>query len=83
MVTKSIPPLSHQAPKGTAPNVVCNLWPVADESTQTPVSAFWANLHGAQSAEDALQEAQKVLTQQEAKRHPSCRAGFMPVRGPE
>ena len=66
-----------------AQNVVCSLWAVSDESTRRLMEAFYTNLQTADSVEEALTQAQRLLLQEEATKHPFYWAAFVPVRGPQ
>lgn len=66
-----------------AQDVLCTLWPVADESTQKLMTAFYENLKGTPSIEEALRSAQATLAANKATDHPFFWAGFVVVRGPE
>ncbi len=64
-----------------AQDVVCSLWPVADQSTQKLMGAFYANLKTSATVEEALTQAQRSLLADEATKHPFYWAAFVPVRG--
>ncbi|MBU0609245.1 MAG: CHAT domain-containing protein, partial [Armatimonadetes bacterium] len=66
-----------------AQDVLCTLWPVADESTRALITAFYENLKTAPSIEEALREAQADLAAKSDTAHPFFWAGFVAVRGPE
>ena len=66
-----------------AQDVLCTLWPVADESTKALMVVFYGNLKQGQPIEDALRNAQAALAAASATRHPFFWAGFVAVRGPE
>ena len=66
-----------------AQDVVCSLWPVADQSTQKLMGAFYANLKTSATVEEALTQAQRSLLADEATKHPFYWAAFVPVRGPQ
>ncbi|MEN6644598.1 MAG: CHAT domain-containing protein, partial [Armatimonadia bacterium] len=66
-----------------AKDVLCTLWPVADESTKALMTAFYGKLQEGVPVETALQQAQLTLMQDEATKAPFYWAGFTAVRGPE
>lgn len=66
-----------------AQDVLCTLWPVADESTKALMTAFYENLKKDQPIEEALRNAQSTLAGAKATSHPFFWAGFVAVRGPE
>ena len=66
-----------------AQDVLCTLWPVADESTKTLMVAFYENLAQKQSIEEALRNAQTALAAKTETSPPFFWAGFTAVRGPE
>jgi CHAT domain-containing protein len=66
-----------------AQDVLCTLWPVADESTKALMTAFYENLKKDQPIEEALRNAQSTLADAKATSHPFFWAGFIAVRGPE
>ena len=66
-----------------AQDVLCTLWPVADESTKALMTAFYASLKTSPSIEEALRSAQATLAGTKATSHPFFWAGFVAVRGPE
>ncbi|MEN6643102.1 MAG: CHAT domain-containing protein, partial [Armatimonadia bacterium] len=66
-----------------AQDVLCTLWPVADESTKALMTAFYENLAQGQAVEEALRGAQTELAAKAETRHPFFWAGFVAVRGPE
>ena len=66
-----------------AQDVLCTLWPVADESTKTLMTTFYENLKTAPSIEEALRSAQSTLAAKRDTAHPFFWAGFVAVRGPE
>ncbi|MEN6644599.1 MAG: CHAT domain-containing protein, partial [Armatimonadia bacterium] len=66
-----------------AQDVLCTLWPVADESTKALMTAFYENLAQGQAVEEALRGAQAALAAKPETRHPFFWAGFVAVRGPE
>lgn len=66
-----------------AQDVLCTLWPVADESTKALMTAFYAHLAPGQPLEEALRRAQITLANNPQTQHPYFWAGFTPVKGPE
>jgi CHAT domain-containing protein len=66
-----------------AQDVLCTLWPVADESTKALMTAFYTNLKTSSSIEEALRGAQSTLAGNRETSHPFFWAGFVAVRGPE
>ena len=58
-----------------APAVLLSLWPVADDSTEKLMTAFYKALQTA-SARDSLREAQIAVLRQEAFAHPFFWAAF-------
>jgi CHAT domain-containing protein len=66
-----------------AQDVLCTLWPVADESTKALMTAFYTNLKTNLSIEEALRLAQASLAAKRDTAHPFFWAGFVAVRGPE
>jgi CHAT domain-containing protein len=66
-----------------AQDVLCTLWPVADESTKALMAAFYGNLKTCSSIEEALRLAQSALAAKRETSHPFFGAGFVAVRGPE
>jgi CHAT domain-containing protein len=66
-----------------AQDVLCTLWPVADESTKALMTAFYENLKKGQPIEEALRSAQATLAGKRETSHPFFWAGFVAVRGPE
>jgi len=66
-----------------AQDVLCTLWPVADESTKALMTAFYENLKKDQPIEEALRNAQATLAGTKATSNPFFWAGFVAVRGPE
>jgi len=66
-----------------AQDVVCTLWPVADESTKVLMAWFYDGLLSGKDVDEALQSAQAVLAGSAATSDPFYWAGFTVVRGPE
>lgn len=66
-----------------AQDVVCTLWPVADESTKVLMAWFYDGLLSGKDVDEALQSAQAVLARNAATSDPFYWAGFTVVRGPE
>jgi CHAT domain-containing protein len=66
-----------------AQDVLCTLWPVADESTKTLMTGFYENLKANQPIEEALRNAQAALAAKRETSHPFFWAGVIAVRGPE
>jgi len=64
-----------------ADTVVCTLWPVADSSTATLMTNFYAALDAGCPVETALAEAQRLFLAKDATREPYFWAGFTVVRG--
>ena len=66
-----------------AQDVLCSLWPVADESTKTLMETFYTELAQGKSVEEALRAAQVKLMAVKDTNAPFFWAAFQAVRGPE
>jgi CHAT domain-containing protein len=65
-----------------AQDVLCSLWPVADESTKALMTDLYAALAQGATVEDALHTAQISLMTKQATNAPFYWAAFQAVRGP-